>query len=371
MRRKATTVLTVALAGSVLVAVPASGAGTTAQVKAKAKAKAAARWRNVSSKALKTGGSLDHIDVVSRTSAFAIGSEGAKAKLLRWNGKSWQRQKSSWNFIPTGIAAAGPKKAWAIGLAGNKSAALYWNGKSWKKVAYASPPLAGVIPALPAQIAAAKDGAAFSIASFNAYNGGLSSLMRWNGARWVPVRVPMPVNTSLTAVSVRSKKDVWVGGTVPNAATHALPVSWHWNGKSWKKISIPGDWGLAGTQQNTMTDLLAVGAKSVWALRAQGRGGLLHWNGSAWREVGTPLGVEPYRLAADGRGGVWVLPVPTGAKKTRYLHWSGRWTVVSGPGRSGATKPVDLDWMPGTKYAVSVGSSSPKGSPLPIIEVFR
>jgi hypothetical protein len=357
MRRKAT-VLTFVLAGSVLVTAPAS-AGARA-------------WRNVSSAALKTAGTLDHLDVVSTRAAFAIGTEQGKVKLLRWTGKAWQRQKSSWNFLPTGIAAAGPKKAWAIGFtATGSSAALYWNGKAWRKVAYPSPPLAGFLPALPMQIAASMDGAAFSIAGLNAPNGGPTSLMRWNGARWVKAALPMPANTSLSAISVRAKNDVWVGGTVPNVIAHALPVSWHWNGRTWKQIPIPGDWGLAGTTQNAMADLLAVSATSVYALRSQNAGALLHWNGTAWSEIGTPLGTAPYRLAADGSGGVWVLPVPSGQRSSGYFHWNGTWASFNGPARSGTTLLSDIDWMPGTTWAVGVGNTARKGGRYPIIEVFK
>lgn len=357
MRRKAT-VLTLALAGSVLVPAPASAG--------------ASEWRNVSSAALKTAGTLDHLDVVSAKAAFAIGTEQGRVKLLRWNGKAWQRQKSSWNFLPTGIAAAGPKKAWAIGFtAAGSSAALYWNGKAWKKVAYPSPPLAGILPALPMQIAASKDGAAFSIAGLNATNGGPTSLMRWNGARWVKVAIPMPGNTSLSAISVRGKNDVWVGGTEPNVAAHALPVTWHWNGKSWKRIPIPGDWGLVGTTQNAMTDLLAVSSTSVYALRSQNAGALLHWNGKIWSEVATPLGIAPYRLAAIGTRGVWVLPVPHGLRNSNYFRWTGTWTSYNGPARSGTTSLSDIDWMPGTRQVVGVGNTARKGGQFPIIEVFK
>jgi hypothetical protein len=357
MRRKAM-VLTLALTGSVLVSAPASAA--------------AKDWRNVSSAALKTAGTLDHLDVVSAKSAFAIGTEQARVKLLRWNGKAWQRQKSSWNFLPTGIAAAGPKKAWAIGFTTTgSSAALYWNGKAWKKVAYPSPPLAGVLPALPMQIAASKDGAAFSIAGLNAANGGPTSLMRWNGARWVKASIPMPANTSLSAISVRAKNDVWVGGTVPNVVAHALPVTWHWNGKSWKQIPIPGDWGLAGTTQNAMADLLAVSATSVYALRSQNAGALLHWNGKTWTEIPTPLGIAPYRLAGNESGGVWVLPAPHGLRSSEYFHWGRTWSSFSGPRRSGTTSLKDIDWIPGTRRVVGVGNTARKGGQFPIIEIFK
>ncbi|MDL4772920.1 hypothetical protein [Actinomadura xylanilytica] len=329
----------------------------------------AAGWRNIGSTALSYNGSLDRVDFSDKNAGWAVGASGSlltpTADIVRWNGSAWVAQSSPVGFTPTDVAAAGANRAWIVGYNLGGPVGLYWNGTKWAQADY---PLVG----MPSQVSAGTDGTAYSVAGVGASGGGLSAIMRWNGSAWVDTTVPLPASSSITAVDVKSKSDVWLAGTTSDG-TAVTGLVMHYDGTSWKRLDVPGAMGVPA-YQGTLTKIVANSPTNVYVSRvrqnAQITNALLHWNGSSWTTVGTPLNAAGIGLSGDGQGGVVMLPVTTGTT-TQYMHYSGSaWTTLSGPARSGAVQAGDLDWRPGTTGIVSAGTAAGPDKKVPFIEYF-
>lgn len=357
MRRNAVLAVTTALAcgaGMVAVAAPAH----------------AASWRNIGSTALGYNGSNDRVDFASKGVGWTVGAAGSffnpQAKIIRWNGSAWVAQASPVGFTPTDVAAASASKAWIVGYSLGGTLGLYWNGTKWAKVAWPG----GVT--LPTQVAAAPDGTAYSIGGLDSSAGGVSAILRWTGTAWTDAKVPLPASSSITAVDVKAKNNVWLAGTT-TSGTAVTGLVMHFNGSTWRTIKIPGSVGVPAYQA-VMHRIVVNSPTNVYVLRvkqnAQVTNALLHYNGSTWRTVNTPLNAAGIGLSSDGKSGVVMLPITTGTK-TQYMHYSGTaWTTLNGPARTGTVQAGDLDWRPGTTALVSAGTASTPEKKTPFIEYF-
>lgn len=359
MRRTALLTASAALVcgsgGLVALAAPASAAG----------------WRNIASRAIAYEGALDKVDVVDKKTAWAIGSTGGwvnkKAVIVRWRGAGWVRQAGPFGFTPTDIAGATPKKAWAVGFKiPGGPVAVHWNGTKWITVGY---PRVGV----PSQVAAAPDGTAYSVAGIDSSGGGISAVTRWNGHNFVQVNLDriLPPSTSITAVDVRGKNNVWLAGTTTADGRQVTGLVLHYNGKTWRRIPIPGSMGTPGLQA-VLHKMVVVGPNRVLVSRAaqqaQISNALLIWNGQSWRTIRTPLNAIGVGIAPDGAGGAWLTSAANGTQAL-YFHWTGgRWVTLKGPKRPGRVQVGDIDQIPGTRGAFSVGSFPRKNKSVPFIE---
>ncbi|TDC68195.1 hypothetical protein E1200_12485 [Actinomadura sp. GC306] len=330
----------------------------------------AAAWKDVPSAALNYDGSLDRVDFGAKNAGWAVGAAGnffgPQAKIARWNGSSWVADSSPASFTPTDVAVAGPDKAWIIGYSLFGTTSLHWNGTKWNQVAY---PLVG----FPTAVSAAPDGTAYSIAGLDAAAGGPSAILRWTGSGWLDPQVPLPPSSSITAVDVRAKDDVWLAGTTASAGTSVTGLVMHWNGTSWKQINVPGNMGVPA-YQGTLHRIVVNSPTNVYVLRvrqnAQISNAILRYNGTSWQTINTPLNAAGIGLTSDGSDGVVMLPITTG-DKTQYMHYNGTsWTTVNGPARSGGVQATDADHRPGTTAIVSAGTASAPDKKSPFIEYF-
>ncbi|MFC9973817.1 hypothetical protein ACFVH6_23255 [Spirillospora sp. NPDC127200] len=328
----------------------------------------AAAWRNIASPALKYNGSLERVDFADKNNGWAVGNAGnflqPQAKLVRWNGKAWVGQSSPVGFAPTDVAAGNAKRAWVVGFNLSGPVSIYWNGSKWAKAAY---PKVG----MPSQVSAALDGTAYSVAGLDATAGGPSAVLRWTGSAWADAKVPLPPSSSITAVDVRAKNNVWLAGTTSNGRA-VTGIVLHYNGSAWKRINVPGAMGAPAYQG--VLSRIAVSGNNVYVLRAaqyaQITNALLQWNGKTWRTLNNPGNAIGTGLSADGRGGAVVLPVTNG-DKARYLHFNGTsWASVHGPARSGKVQAGDADHRPGTTGIVSAGTAAASNKKVPFIEYF-
>ncbi|MFC4912890.1 hypothetical protein [Actinomadura gamaensis] len=337
----------------------------------------AAGWRNVNGgAALKYSGSLDRVDFAGKDVGWAVGSKGAAPKpgsvptpnpvILRYTAKGWAAQASPVKFSPMDVAVASASNAWAVGYgAWMTPTAIHWNGKKWVKVGYGA-------PAVPFQVSAASDGTAYSTAGIT-YAAGVSAVLRWNGSSFVGAKVPLPQSTTITTVDVRSRNDVWLAGTTTADGRKITGLALHYDGKSWKRINVPGEFGV-NAYQAIIYRIVALSPTSVYAIKdaqaAQTTNALLHWDGRTWKSFTTPLNAAPLGIAPDGRGGVVVVPAVNNGK-SRYLHFNGKtWTTLYGPARKGTVQVTDLDQRPGTKGVVSVGLASSGSTRAPFVELY-
>lgn len=103
--------------------------------------------------------------------------------------------------------------------------------------------------------------------------------------------MPVPPNPTdseegqLNGVATISATDAWAVGTAnPTGAQIA-----HWNGKSWKQVSVsalPSPYGKV----YALNAVSASSASNVWAVGSGGNGETiaLHWNGKSWKRVRSP-----------------------------------------------------------------------------------
>jgi hypothetical protein len=164
-------------------------------------------------------------------------------------------------------------------------------------------------------------------------------IVHWDGMklrRFFPFRPTHAGEAALTAIAGVSPRDIWAVGYDGDYRESAGPVAMHWDGRTWKSVSVPTSGALKG--------VVAFAPNDVWAVG--NRGGLtgfamiVHWDGTRWTVVN--LGREaPRETELDAIGGasgtdIW-------AAGCRYineelyhlenfaLHWNGRrWTHEQG-----------------------------------------
>jgi hypothetical protein len=324
---------------------------------------AAPEWRDVPAPTPLVNGALNQVDAVNARLAWAVGIEQPSAgqvrtAIYRWDGGRWLRQRSPVAFLPTDVAASGPKRAWAVGAG---AGAVHWDGAGWRKAPI--PSGVGTANAL----AAAPDGSAWAVARNPLTQ--TSGVLRWVSGRWTKVKVPLPAGASLASVGAHSKDEVWVAGTAGGSS-----LVMRWNGRAWKKIALPPPIGGAKDSSGVVR-VHPLSAGNVWALRGPKAAALLHWNGRGWTQRALPAGHFALSLAEDGRGGVWVVPYTDASTKIRrsyYLHWDGRaWRKVHGRDRDGNVQLGDIDRIPGTTSLFGVGTVQRDKSRIPFIERYH
>jgi hypothetical protein len=280
------------------------------------------------------------------------------------------------------VVAPAAKDAWVFGGTNPGQAsspvAQRWNGRSWRTV-----PLPAGLDSFISGASASAPGNVWAVSSFGGY------VLRWNGVRWSVARRWSP-GRQATCILAVSRTDVWLFGAPSRAAGtgtwnynghrwtrmtgrdsalyRASAVSardiWaitarprrglvmHWDGHGWHRV--PTGSALAGTH---LDDVLATARDSVWvvgispAAVEDGQVVVAHWDGRRWQRHVAPGRVIPRRVAADGRGGIWITAVSLGSQtESRLLHLlkSGRWTrTVIAHGLGNAIS--DLALIPGTR----------------------
>lgn len=321
-----------------------------------------------------------------------------------------------------GVVALSSKNAWALGgtnaaqPSASRPLAQHWNGRTWKSVA------------LPGGLRGGLYGGDHSSASNAWAIGGdeweNSFALRWNGRKWSTAR--KWTQGQVTDVAAVSAKDVWVfggSGFAPGAGT------WHFNGKSWTRPSLPFDPFLAGkisgkniwaigrsaggdartvghwdgtkwsvvntgsalppdmegpgtTQSVNLQGILARSAKDVWisgSVYNKPAGGrqtmkpvLAHFNGRSWKRVTAPSEGTIPDIASDGKGGLWFAGSLKGRGVLRHRSSIGKWTTaeVVGLGTKYAVFS-DLALIPGTTRLFATGQVHAKNNSLMAGAIFR
>ena len=227
-----------------------------------------------------------------------------------------------------------------------------WNGVAWS-----------ALPG-PAGLAGHPDGASVSATSADdlwvAANGQASPspssdmlpyVLHWKDGRWAHFRFAR--GAELNQVIAFSDSDVWVFGAVYSTDRPFTTYDLHYDGRMWRKFSLPVLDGRAG----------AISASDMWMVgRAVGGTPSLksdslavHWNGHAWQTMRVPVITAPPGRWAQvdgtvvaGPGDVWTSYESGGmngcCELGGLLHWvHGRWHRVSLPGYGTITTPTA--WM--------------------------
>ena len=297
----------------------------------------------------------------------------------------------------TTIAALGPSDVWAFGGTNvmdgktGQPVAVNWNGTSWQRSPLPSGLTSSVVAA-----SAVSPADIWAVTQFGA------DILHWNGTQWsVAKHIPDPSGIAgpgaMSGITALSGSDVWAFG----ASTGAGPglSSWHFDGKSWTKLTTSGDggfnvtasavsatdiWAIADTDTapvDTLTQydgtswqtvsatplaglnfsgIVAQPADDVWLSASKNSTSyLLHLSGGQWTQLSSPWpGIALGAIAPDGQGGIWVTgygaATSGGSAHAWMLHLSasGHWSRVAFP-HSGLAA---LALVPGGTSAVAAGS---------------
>jgi hypothetical protein len=139
--------------------------------------------------------------------------------------------------------------------------------------------------------------------------------MHWNGHAWRPMAVQprLPRRATLTGILATSRRDIWLGGSVPNDKTGTSELALHWNGRSWTTVSPPA---RPSEADEFLTNLVPDGSGGLWAVAeaVPGPARFWHYTNGAWAP---PVSVKSGWLYA-------VLTAVPGSTST--------WAVAASPG---------------------------------------
>jgi hypothetical protein len=240
--------------------------------------------------------------------------------------------------------------AYALGIHGNNSGssayALRRSGGHWKTVK--------VQKETEEQLRAVAAGSSTSawIAGYY-YQGGttmrpLIEHSKGSGFTRVPNKLP---DGQITALAASSKNNAWATGST----TAGAPIAAHWNGHSWKSVSISAKtFGALGAVSTTS-------AKNVWAItNVNSQAASAHWNGKRWSLATiAPTDDQIVAIASSSAKNAWAVGYTYGAKGAQALtfHWNGkRWLKVASPSPGASTLLQGVTVHSHSGYVVGVMS---------------
>lgn len=277
----------------------------------------------------------------------------------------------SWQIVPSpnvgsdpynqlnGVAIVSPGNIWAVGGAANASSVTgtlteHWNGHRWRVVP--SPSIAGASQSYLSAVAAVPRSNQLWATGISVTGGAQSTLIeRWNGKRWKVVPSPNvgTVGNSLTAVVALSAKDVWAAGAWSSGPSSSSALIEHWTGRKWRVVSNPP---VAG-HVNLLGLASVPGTKTLWAGGGSGSSTLTErFSAGAWHVVASPGGSTFYGIAARTAKDVWGVG-STGTPMTLTEHWNGaRWNIVTSPDPGSALDALfSVALVPGHRTVWAVG----------------
>jgi hypothetical protein len=253
------------------------------------------RWAAVAAPAV--GANRNDLVGVSGSAAndvWAVGSEsgGATSGALieHWNGSGWSASAAlppSALFL-SGVVAITRTDAWAVGSNIRHTVVLRWNGNSWSLVAS---PDGGNQSNFLSGVAAAGTSDIWAVGnSAPAGSDGVPLVENWNGTSWTASGgAPIRGEGYLASVAALASNDVWAAGSlvVPGKYSHTLIENW--NGRNWRVVPSPN----GSSAFNELTALAPIAADDVWAFGNDNSGPLaMHWNGAAWSIATTVAGSD-------------------------------------------------------------------------------
>jgi hypothetical protein len=296
-------------------------------------------------------GRLTAVAATSADDVWAVGLTSGPPLILHWNGGAWSQYLISPDLYFLGVAAVSRSNAWAVGgtnwSAPSLTDAYHWNGKTWTQVPTPTPDGSAFFSA----VAATSATNAWAVGDTGPGPGGPDSanaamLEHWNGKTWKRQSVPVPDKPSgFAGVAATSARNAWaVGWTGAPGRVQAALIE-HWDGRKWQRMPAP-----AGTPGDSfLTAVAATGSCNVWAvgttLASDGLGKtlILHWNGTQWSVVPSPTPAgnsDLLSVAASSQRNAWAVGYDRGYGpsscsprcQTIALHWNGtHWSRVPSP----------------------------------------
>lgn len=339
-----------------------------------AQAKTPPGWR-VNKRVMAAGGPvMTAIAALRRSDAWAMGfnqptKNSINGIIERWTGKAWHRVQlpvtvaANWDMAPpiATMSASSDSNLWAFSLL-PPAEYLRRSGTQWS-TGFLPVPMQGDDLYVGVGIARSSTDvwALGGVVQSNALH---PYAARFNGTSWS--MVPVPGSGPIVAASVLSNRDIWaVIGTRAvegSLITTKTPAVLHWNGSSWKKVTLHGK--LPGNPSS----ILAKSDRNVWigGGSRNRKGGtsefVAQYTGSALhvKKLPVPASTTKFqviRLVNDGHGGIWGLTDNQNVSTWRLWHrTSTGWHGPMRPDFGRDSLLFSMARVPGTSSLWGVGA---------------
>lgn len=161
---------------------------------------------------------------------------------------------------------------------------------------------------------------------------GAPVIAHWDGRSWRRVSLPSIHGLGyLNDVLALSRNDVWAVGQIGNlGGPDSRPLILHWDGRRWRRFDVRtvvhSSSDLRAIAAVSPDDIWAVGGSSLDAPDIAGYDGLvMHWDGQRWHEVAAAEdGWTGSAVAATSTDDVWILGWQPATDDEALLRWNGR-----------------------------------------------
>lgn len=268
------------------------------------------------------------------------------------------------------VAVPGSTFAWAFGTNGfgGVSSLVTFDGRKWSKTKAKLP----ATTVLTGAASVSKRAVWITGAIGNSLFGTRQRpyLAQYFGGRLHAVRLRPFRATQLNAISMVTASNAWAVGARHSSTSHIQPLALHWNGHSWRQVSV-----LSERAGLSLTSVSATGSHTVWAtaVTKSGKSEVLRFNGRHWSLSLTAPGIVQFNaIASASDANAWV--VGDGATGNGYsAHWDGRhWTSVAAPNLTtmllGVTMVGRKAWAVGEAF---VNNSSGRAVPEMLVSTGR
>jgi hypothetical protein len=302
--------------------------------------------------------SLNDAVAISATDVWAVGNgtdpqdpDNSDPAFARWNGTRWSLAPSARTLEDdeeiNAVSGIAHSDVWAVGSTGQPSfndrqvEIMHWDGTAWS---YSSPVQASFNNELfGVDVVASND--VWAVGGLSTGGTGLNRALveHWDGSSWRVVSIPDPPGAESLSSVVAGTGSVWAIGTRSEGFAPTRPFAMYWNGSTgWSVVPMPNVPG----KTTILNDLASISSNDIWAVGSSfdasipslSRTLTEHWDGTRWSivrsaDTGRDNADELTGVAAISTRDVWAVGVYVdGGEQVLTEHWDGsRWTIVPAP----------------------------------------
>jgi hypothetical protein len=276
-----------------------------------------------------------------------------------WDGKRWTPAGITVDQVDVlrAVSTSGPTNTWAFGTKNiqppnafrSAARSLHWNGKSWTvdELPFSNPGIYGPY------IGSSVTFSPMDTWAFGAMTTGATYLAHFDGNKWTQIAAPATLKPGGISKSVGlSKKDIWV--LVDERQGYDLL---HYNGKSWTIVTTPVNFLASGGALvvRSKNDIWLGGTRPASG-NHKAQAGAMHFNGKKWSFVPVKTNDSAlYSIADDGQGGLWA--VTDNSPAEIWHDVKGHWSKVT-PANIKGLDMGQLSHIPGGSTTLGIGTDS-------------